>query len=71
MEHISTKSFAPLHIGAKDTLSITYTDIDGVEHKLDSMKFDEPLVVNQVTFFKVGNEYGFKAGIAAIVGEAE
>lgn len=71
MEHISTKCIAPLHIGAEDTLTITYTDINGVEHKLDSMKFDEPLTVNQVAFFKVGNEYGFKAGIAAMIGEAE
>lgn len=71
MEHISTKAIPSMHIGAEDTLTITYIDVNGVEHKLDSMKFDEPLTVNQIAFFKVGNEYGFKAGIAAVIGESQ
>ena len=69
MQWISTKQILPLHVSPGDTLYVTYNDVDGNTHKLDGVQFEEPLIVDQISFFKVEGEYGFKAGIAAIVGE--
>lgn len=69
MQWISTKQIAPLRVSPGDTLYVTYNDVDGNIHKLDGAQFEEQLTINQIAFFKVNGEYGFKAGIAAVVGE--
>ena len=71
MEHISTKQIASLCVSPGDTLYVTYTDSNGIIHKLDGTQFKERLTINQIAFFKLINEYGFKAGVAAMIGERE
>lgn len=69
MEHISTKSIAPLRIAATDTLSVRYTDLDGNERLLDAMIFDEHVIVDTISFYKITNEFEMKNGICAVLGQ--
>lgn len=69
MEHISTKAIAPLHISPTDTLSVRYTDLDGNEHLLDAMIFDEHVIVDTISFYKITNEFEMKNGICAVLGQ--
>lgn len=71
MEHISTKQIQPVYLKPEDSLMITYTDINGAEHILDSVQYESQTKIDQIAFFKLKNEHGFMSGVAAMVGERE
>lgn len=58
-------------MGPNDTLGITYEDAAGFRHELDTIRAGRYMLVDKVSFFDVKDEFGFKDGIVAIVGESE
>ena len=72
MEHIKTHKIHPVRLSPKDTISLHYTyEEDGKKQekylKLD--KVEEDMLIDTVLVYRVGNEFGLKAGRAIIMGQ--
>jgi hypothetical protein len=54
----------PIMMGVADTLSVTYKEETVTTHHLEN-----PLLIDRVIIFEVQDEFGFKTGIGAMLGE--
>lgn len=67
----TTKLSLPIALSPCDTLNVEYTDPVGNKFKLDTIKTERFMYVDTIKFFDVKDEFGFKDGLCAIVGESD
>jgi hypothetical protein len=56
----------PIHLGPTDTLSV---DFNG--DTILTTPIGNHMIVDRVVVYEIHNEFGFKTGLAAMVGESE
>lgn len=71
MEILKKQTVATVYLRPGDTLTVNYTDKEGVAHQLAQHTADEPLKVDTALIVKVQGEYGLRNGLGAILGEAQ
>lgn len=72
MEHIKTHKIHPVHLTPKDAITLHYSyEEDGKPYerilKLDNVEQD--MIIDTVIVYRIGSEFGLKAGRALIMGE--
>ncbi|MEN7527934.1 hypothetical protein [Cupriavidus sp. DL-D2] len=69
MKVISIKDIPPLHIGHRDTLSVTYHDHLGQKHALLAGAEVPTGVVDCIKIVRLEDEHGFESGFGALLGK--
>lgn len=66
MKVLLDKEIAPLYMQPGDTLSVSYKGEEVLTQKIET-----PVLANRAIIFEIQDEFGFKSGIGAILGEKQ
>lgn len=66
MKILKETDVAPIIMRLGDTLSVSYNQETVLTHPVETQQ-----VINHVVIFEIQDEFGFKTGIGAIVGEKQ
>lgn len=63
------EDIAKIYLLPGDTIHLSYTDADGEKTELIQDQVNETLTVDRVVIVDFENEFGFKRGLGALMGE--